>query len=69
MVDLGAGPRAIYDRLRLEDQDFRGSLSAIKRMVLRLDKERGVKPEDVAIPVETAPGHVAQVDFGYVGKL
>jgi len=69
MVDLGAGPRAIYDRLRLEDQDFRGSLSAIKRMVLRLEKARGVQPEDVAIPVETAPGHVAQVDFGYVGKL
>jgi transposase len=69
MVELGAGPRAIYDRLRLEDSDFRGSLSAIKRMVLRLEKVRGVRAEDVAIPVETAPGHVAQVDFGFVGKL
>jgi hypothetical protein len=26
-----------------------------------------VQPEDVAIPVETRPGEVAQVDFGYVG--
>jgi hypothetical protein len=23
----------------------------------------------VAIPVETAPGELAQVDFGYVGRL
>jgi Integrase core domain len=28
-----------------------------------------VQPEDVAIPVETRPGEVAQVDFGYVGRL
>jgi transposase len=32
-------------------------------------KARDVRAEDVAIPVETAPGDVAQVDFGYVGKL
>jgi transposase len=32
-------------------------------------KARGVRAEDVAIPVETAAGDVAQVDFGYVGKL
>jgi transposase len=69
MVELGAGPRAIFDRLRLEDREFSGSLSAIKRLVLRLERERGVLAEDVAIPVETAPGHIAQVDFGFVGKL
>jgi hypothetical protein len=28
-----------------------------------------VRAEDVAIAVETPPGEVAQVDFGYVGKL
>ena len=33
-----------------------------------LDRERGPAPTDVAIPVETAPGAVAQVDFGYAGK-
>lgn len=69
MVEAGAPPTAIYDRLRLEQPDFRGSLSAIKRLCLRLGRERGVRAEDVAIPVETAPGEVAQVDFGYVGQL
>jgi transposase len=28
-----------------------------------------VRAEDVAIPVETEAGHIAQVDFGYVGEL
>lgn len=68
MAKKGAGPQAIYDALRLEP-DFKGSLSAVKRLCLRLKRERGVQPQDVAIPVETAPGEVAQVDFGYVGKL
>lgn len=63
----GVGPRAIYDRLRTEDKDFNGSLSAVKRMVLRLKREAGPNPLQVAIPVETVPGDVAQVDFGYAG--
>jgi transposase len=68
----GVGPRAIYDTLRLEDEQFRESratLSAVKRVCLRLKRARGIQPEDVAIPVETRPGEVAQVDFGYVGRL
>jgi transposase len=68
----GVGPRAIYDTLRLEDEDFRqarATLSAVKRVCTRLKRARGVQPEDVAIPVETRPGEVAQVDFGYVGRL
>lgn len=65
----GAGPRAIYDRLRLEHEDFTGTLSAVKRACVRLRLERGVRAEDVAIHVETAPGEVAQVDFGYAGEL
>jgi len=69
MVDKGSSPTAIYDRLRLEEKDFAGSLSAVKRLCLQLRKAQGVQPEDVAIPVETAAGEVAQVDFGYVGKL
>lgn len=32
-------------------------------------KDRGVRAEDVAIPVDTAPGEITQVDFGYVGRL
>jgi transposase len=67
---LGVGPQAIWDRLRTEKPDeFKASLSAIKRLCLRLKRERGVRAEDVVIRVDTAAGEVAQVDFGYVGKL
>lgn len=75
IIDLhakGLGPRGIYDRLQLEDEAFReskGTLSAVKRVCARLKKAKGVRAEDVAIPVETRPGEVAQVDFGHVGKL
>ena len=53
MVEAGAEPTAIYDRLRLEEEGFEGSLSAIKRMCARLKRARGPRPEDVVIPVET----------------
>lgn len=71
LAEKGFPPQAIYDRLRLEEEEprFEGSLSAVKRLCRRLVGARGVRPEDVAIPVDTAPGEVAQVDFGYVGKL
>jgi transposase len=69
MLAKKAGPKAIYDLLRLERSDFAGSLSAVKRMCLRINQERGPRPEDVVLVVQTAPGEVAQVDFGYVGKL
>ena len=68
-VTAGAAPKAIFDRLRIEHEEFSGSLSAIKRMVAGIAKERGVRAQDVAIPVVTLPGQVAQVDFGSVGKL
>jgi len=64
----GAGPTAIHDHLRLLDTDYDGSLSAVKRLCRRLDAQRGPAATDVAIRVETAPGEVAQVDFGYAGK-
>jgi transposase len=69
MFKRGAGPQAIYDCLRLKDKEFTASLSAVKRMVRRLEAAREVKPEEVAIPVLSAPGEIAQVDFGFVGKL
>lgn len=68
MFERDAGPTAIYDALRLKPE-FTGSLSAVKRVVMRLQAKRGVKATEVAIPVDTAPGEVAQVDFGYVGRL
>lgn len=64
----GAGPTSIHDHLRVNQADFAGSLSAIKRLCLRLERDEGPKPTDVAIPVETAAGEIAQVDFGYAGK-
>lgn len=69
MADRGAKPKAIFDKLVMDDPAFKGSLSAVKRLWRRWRKTRGVKAEDVAIPVETVPGDVAQVDFGYVGML
>ena len=69
MLRRGAGPQAIFDRLRLEDDDFDGSLQAVKRMARRLKRDQPARAVDVVIRVETAPGEVAQVDFGYVGKL
>jgi hypothetical protein len=64
--NAGLGPRTIYDRLRVEESEFRGSLSAVKRLCLRLAREEGPRAEDVAIPVDTDPG---EVDFGYAGKM
>jgi transposase len=69
MLETGATPTAIYDCLRLREPDFAGSLSAIKRLCLRLARAKGVDASDVVIPVETAAGEVAQVDFGGIGKL
>lgn len=70
MVERGAGARAIYDCLRLRHrEEFTCSESAVKRFCVRLHRELGISPADVAIPVETAPGEVAQVDFGYIGQI
>jgi transposase len=69
LIDKGLKPRAILDRLRLDHKDFAGSHSAVKRLYRGLMRDKGVQAKDVAIPVETGPGEVAQVDFGYVGKL
>ncbi len=65
----GAMPKAIFDKLVLEDPEFTGTLSSVKRIWRQWKKARGIRSEDVAIPVETEPGEVAQVDFGYVGFL
>ena len=68
-LEAGAGPKAIYDWLRTEQEDFEGSYWAVKRLCRRLRRQRPPRAEDVAIPVLTGPGEVGQVDFGYVGKL
>lgn len=65
----GIGARVIYDTLRLEHSDFQGSYYAVKRLCARLREARPPSPDDVAIPVETGPGEVAQVDFFEIDKL
>jgi transposase len=69
LLAKGVGPQAIFDRLRSTESTFQGSLGAIKRVSARLRKEVGVSPADVVIPVETDPGEVAQVDFGFAGLI
>ena len=68
-AEKGLKPQAIHDRLKLEDKDFTASFWAVRAVWRKWRKRRGVRAADVAIPVETAPGEIAQVDFGYVGKL
>lgn len=69
MLEKRAEPTAIYDALRLKESEFQGSLWAVRRLCARLRRAMPPRAEDVTIPVVTAPGEVAQVDFGYVGKL
>lgn len=67
LLRRGSGPTAIHTWLQLQEADYAGSLSAVKRMCSQLVRERGPLATDVAIPVSTDPGEVAQVDFGYAG--
>lgn len=70
VVERRAGAKAIFDYLKLNEPEFAGSEWAVKRLVQRIKKARGVTADDVAIPVaDTLPGEFAQVDFGYVGYL
>lgn len=72
LLEKGLTARAVYDRIKLRSngsEAFRGSYSAVRRFVRRLQRERGARPEDVAIPVVALPGEEAQVDFGYAGRL
>lgn len=69
LADDGLEARAVFDRLRMEKPDFRGSYDAVKRLLRSARGAQPVTPDDVAIPVDTAPGDVAQVDFGEVCHL
>jgi transposase len=69
LMKKSVSPRAIFDRLRTEHPDFAGTYPQVKRMCRTLRKKEGPSAEQIAIPVETAAGEIAQVDFGHVGKL
>lgn len=47
----------------LREHDFKGSYSALRRFVARIDN----RAPEVFVRVETAPGEEAQVDFFYAG--
>ncbi len=68
-VERGIGPQAIWDRLRRVDPEFAASVWAVRRAARRVAREAGVRAEDVVLRVETRPGEVAQVDFGFAGRL
>ncbi|MFW5834064.1 MAG: IS21 family transposase [Pseudomonadota bacterium] len=68
LMERGAGPTAIHQHLTLHASGYDGSLPAIKRLCAAIRRERDVRPDEVAIRVETGPGEVAQVDFGDAGR-
>ena len=65
----GVQAKAVWDFLNRKEADFTASYTAVRRAFQRLRKHHGVREDDVVIPVDTAAGEVAQVDFGFVGRL
>ena len=68
-LDDGAKPKAIYDFLNATEPTFTGSYWAVKRLCMRLRRERGPSADEVTFHLVTRPGKEAQVDFGSVGML
>ena len=64
----GASPKSVHDYLRRTDPDYVASVSAMKRFFVRLALVEGPNEKDVAIPVVTVAGEIAQVDFVYAGQ-
>lgn len=50
---------------RLEEQDYSGSYSAVRRFVRQIKP----RPPKATVRVERKPGEEAQVDFGYAGQM
>lgn len=69
MRRAGLGPQVIWDGLPASEPSFAANLSAIKRPCVRQRSAEPVRPGDVVIPVHTAPGDVAQVEFDHIGRL
>jgi transposase len=69
LVAAGHEPGAIFQRLQVEEPGFSASYDAVKRHCRRLREKAPPRAEDVVIRVETPPGEVGQIDFGYVGEV
>jgi transposase len=65
LLTQGLGPYLIYQKL-CEQPDFSGSEAAVWRLARKLAPPA---PPKVTLRLETAPGEVAQVDFGEVAPL
>ena len=67
LLDQGKNAITIWRLLQgRHPQEFGASPSAIYRLVSAIRREQ---PPAVTLRIETAPGEVAQVDFGYIGYL
>lgn len=66
LVNQNRKPRAIWSLLQSRHPGCAGSESAVRRLVNGLKAQ--ALPE-ATVRIETEPGEVAQVDFGYVGEL
>jgi len=66
LVSQNRKPRAIWSLLQSRHPGCAGSESAVRRMVKGL---KGQELPEATVRIETEPGEVAQVDFGYVGRL
>jgi hypothetical protein len=69
LAEAGLTAQPIFDRLKLEEPDFKGGFYAVRAVWRRWKKTRPITADEIVIPVENVAGDVAQVDFGYVGKL
>ncbi|MEM6676092.1 MAG: IS21 family transposase [Planctomycetota bacterium] len=54
--------------MRIHACGYDASVSSVKRFCRQLDRGLGRRAAEVAIPVVTEPGDIAQVDFMYGGK-
>lgn len=59
-------PRTIWRLLHGRHTGFNASESAVRRLVRSI---RADQPKEVTVRLETPPGEVAQVDFGFIGYL
>jgi transposase len=67
LLDQGKNAMTIWRLLQgRHPQEFGASPAAIYRLVRALRREQ---PPAVTLRIETAPGDVAQVDFGFIGYL
>lgn len=66
LVERGHKPRTIWRTLHGRHPDCGASESAVRRIVKRI---RHSQPPTVVMRIETEPGDVAQVDFGFIGYV